>query len=81
MGQSYGLGDVFGGEAAGEDEAFFGEALLSSFEEVPREGFADSAVESRVVGVEEDVGAGVVGDGVEAGFIAHLEGFDDMDVA
>lgn len=73
-----GLDDVFGGESAGEDEAFLGEALAAEFEEVPGEGFADAAIEAGVEGIEEDVGAGVVGDGVEAGFVADLEGFDDV---
>ena len=76
-----GLGDVFGGEAAGEDEVFFGEALAGEIEEVPGEGFADAAVETGVESVEEDVGAGVVGDGVEARFVADLKGFDDVDAA
>lgn len=73
------MGDVFGGESAGEDEAFLGEALAGEFEEVPGEGFADAAVEAGVEGIEKDVGAGIVGDGEEAGFVAHLEGFDDVD--
>jgi len=76
-----GLGDVFRGEAAGEDESFFGEALAGEFEEMPGKGFTDAAVEAGVEGIKEDVGTGIVGDGVETGFVVHLEGFDDVDAA
>ncbi len=76
-----GLGNVFWGESAGEDEAFLGEALAGEFEEVPGEGFADAAIEAGVERIEKDVWAGIVGDGEEAGFVAHLKGFDDVDAA
>lgn len=76
-----GLGNVFRGQAAREDEAFFGKALAGEIEEVPGKGFADTAIQAGIEGVEEDVGARVVSNSVEAGFIADLQGFDDVDPA
>ena len=76
-----GLDDVFGGESAGEDEAFLGEALAGEFEEMPGEGLADAAIEAGVEGIEKDVGARIVADGEEAGFVSDLKGFDDLDAA